>query len=210
MRPQTSKATRSSGAERPAPLIIQVEETKPKGDPLVTAQLNCEFLSHLNRELEGQNTILEAELEASKEEVQRLSEEVKDMKIQLSSTQRNALAMFKSYQKQERELRSLESAKESCMAFIEDLQVKASSLESIVTHLQTTISPQLECIVCRENFGTLVPPVTLSCGHSLCSICLQTYTANFGGNKCTECRQSIEFTVPCLLLKNIAQALIDM
>ncbi|KIY65345.1 hypothetical protein CYLTODRAFT_412681 [Cylindrobasidium torrendii FP15055 ss-10] len=152
------------------------EELKKCQKELVACQLTCEMLRHLNHDANDRVKTLQGKLEASNNKLEPLSkvrmflrlqhwhmltrQELNELRIQLSTTQADALAMFESHQRQMIHVRELESAARDNLALIDDLQVKASSLESVITHLQTAICPELECIVCRDNYGALVHPVT--------------------------------------------------
>ncbi|KIY61358.1 hypothetical protein CYLTODRAFT_415491 [Cylindrobasidium torrendii FP15055 ss-10] len=118
---------------------------------------------------------------------QRDGQALNETSVELSTTHGDALAMFESYQRQTAHVRELEKTARDNLALIEDLQA-------------------FFFLVRRD---TSQNGTRLSCGHSLCAICLQTYREK-GGKTCAECRQPIEFAATSLAFRNVSQALLEI
>ncbi|XP_064101164.1 sorting nexin-9-like [Macrobrachium nipponense] len=49
--------------------------------------------------------------------------------------------------------------------------------------------PDLQCIVCEEEYSDDSPPRNLGCGHTLCTTCLSQYFSKNHQKSCPECRR---------------------
>jgi hypothetical protein len=71
-----------------------------------------------------------------------------------------------------------------------------------------------ECPICTEVYEeppSQLAPVNLPCGHTFCSVCIESNLAKGGAgkNKCPYCRATIESKAPNLTLQNLVQSFVE-
>lgn len=76
--------------------------------------------------------------------------------------------------------------------------------EEVLNHMNDVLDNELQCIICSENF---IEAVTLSCAHSFCSFCIQSWRKR--KDECPICRQEIKSQTRSLVLDNCINRMVD-
>lgn len=157
-------------------------------------QVEAQLQEELNRKLEEKDKELENQLTQQKEALEQVIAEKEEQQNKLHSELENYKASQARLLDLEANERRMESTLQELRQIVEsknkELLKQQEETKRVEEETRKTVIEQMEdeftCIICQDLF---IDSTTLSCAHSFCEHCLQTWLAK--KNNCPICRQVI-------------------